>query len=145
MNRAKSCLSNANIDTCMLWLAKLTVMQQLWGASQTGVCVCVWYVRKWVCRQGGGKIVEARIWMREEGGMKGTTGRKIGIRVWKGKALSTLGKEITPSFECTLTHTHIHTLYGFLLTREGNLGHAYMQKSQSEHGNHYWIHTHIHR
>lgn len=40
-----------------------------------------------------------------------TTGRKIGIRWWQGKALSTLGKEITPSFECTLTHTH--TMNGF--------------------------------
>lgn len=24
---------------------------------------------------------------------------------WQDKALSALGKEITPSFECTLTHT----------------------------------------
>lgn len=38
--------------------------------------------------------------------MKGVTGRKIGIRGWQGKALSTLGIEITPSFECTQTHTY---------------------------------------
>lgn len=44
------------------------------------------------------------------------TGRKIGIRWWQGKALSTLGKEITPSFECTLTHTYNEWL---LLTRAG--------------------------
>lgn len=43
--------------------------------------------------------------------MKGKIEMKIGIRGWQGKALSTLGKEITTSFECTLTLTHI--LCGF--------------------------------
>lgn len=37
---------------------------------------------------------------------------------WQDKALSALGKEITPSFECTLTHTYNEWL---LLTRAGNL------------------------
>ena len=30
----------------------------------------------------------------------------IGISWWHREALSTLAKEITPSFECTLTHVH---------------------------------------
>lgn len=62
--------------------------------------------------------------LNENGSGRGT-GWKIGIRWWQGKALSTLGKEITPSFECTLrhihTHTHTHMYNEWLSLTRGNL------------------------